>query len=340
MSKILEDYLRDVRRHLKQLPIRERDAVLAEIRDHLQSEARRLCAADKRLSGDEAMLQATNAFGDPQELGIAYGPQGGVVRRSTGEQLLDVAVLTSRAAGRGVKGVLKWTGIAAAVLLGAALIALIATLVFAGEIINTFEDDIREAVPHPIYHFSDDRELTDPRSGVTQESFQVADDFREFKFFLETDPEAGCVQVQLTSPSGEANDVTAGSCDAVSRSTTYTEHGTWTVRYLFAAYAGSIDVNAVGFKSARSGNSSQGAAGATATPGAVPQAGWPADPPEAPGSSGAGPAAQAEARTQPSCRPAALPEAVPSGARDGMDTDCPLCNEPVCRHPLLGSAAA
>ena len=108
MSKILDDYLRDVRRNLSHLPVRERDAVMAEMRDHLVTEARRLRHGDSGLSDDEAMLQATQAFGEPEEIGVAHGPRGGVVRRSTGEHLLDVAILTSRAAGRGAKGVLKW----------------------------------------------------------------------------------------------------------------------------------------------------------------------------------------------------------------------------------------
>jgi hypothetical protein len=248
---IMDDYLNQIRKQLRHLELSERDQVLAEVRGHLTDEVARLRKADKSLSRDEAELKATHAFGEPEELGVAYGPRGGVIRKRTGERLLEVAVLTGRAAGRGVKGTLKWTGIAAAVLLGAGLIVFISLLFFASDIAETFQDDIRESIPREVYSYSGSWAVPNSNNGVVTDSFQIGEHVKEFEFHASTTPETGCLAIQLQSPSGQVMDINGNGCQPTDRDTTYTESGTWQIRYTFIAYTGSVSVDAYAYEKAR-----------------------------------------------------------------------------------------
>ena len=91
-NHILDDYLDELKLQLKHLPLAERRQVDRDIRAHLEQEVKERRKADKTLSEDEAVLAATHAFGDPKDIGISYGAGGGIVRRSTGEVVLHVAV--------------------------------------------------------------------------------------------------------------------------------------------------------------------------------------------------------------------------------------------------------
>src|SRR5687767_11115111 len=130
MNRILADYLLEVRTRLSALPYKEQDEVMAEVKAHLLSDIEERRARSPKKSEDELALAATAAFGDPDEIGVAYGPKGGLVNKGTGQVLLRAAVLTGRgakatakAAGRGLGRTLKWAGIivGALVLVGAVL---------------------------------------------------------------------------------------------------------------------------------------------------------------------------------------------------------------------------
>lgn len=247
---IIDDYLRQIRKRLSHLPLGEQEAVLTEIRDHLETEAAALRRADRTLSRDEAALRATHAFGAPEEIGVAYGAQTTVVHRTTGEVLLRVAAATGRAAGRGAKGVVKWTLISVLVLLGIGTIIAVAALFFVGDLADTFQDDIREAVPRPVYHYEGHWDVTDPQVNSHADTFQLGSRAKEIRIGFATSPEAGCLAIQLVSPSNQVTDINGNGCSATDKMLTITEQGTWTVRYTFAAYSGSVDVEAHAFETA------------------------------------------------------------------------------------------
>lgn len=252
MSKIIDAYLRDVRSKLNHLPIRERDAVLEEIGQHLKTETKRLRQEQPTLSADEADLQATHAFGDPDELGVAYGAGGGVVNRTSGELLLDVAVLSSRAAGRGVKTTLKWTGIICGGILAIALVLLVIGLAFTGTMIHTFQDDIRENIPRPLYDYHNSWDAMEPHTATESDTFALREGTREFIFSVQIRPdttaEFGCARVVLTAPDDSTAYDSGVDCDPVDRSLTLNQEGTWSVEYIYVAYSGSVDVSAIYFE--------------------------------------------------------------------------------------------
>lgn len=248
----IQTYLDRLARRLHHLNPQQRHAALTEIHGHLHEEARRLHADGLAPAAAEAA--AIEAFGRPEEIAVAYGPQGGEVRGETGEVLLRIARGTGRAAaatGRGAGQVLKVLGIVALVAVGVALVVLLGVLAFAGTALVTFQDEIREAVPRPIYGYSDERDMTEPRTELHTNGFDVGPEMKEFRIVFDTAPEAGCVRIRLTDPSGDTVNVNGNGCDATSYGTTFTEQGRWTVEYAFIAYAGSVDAEAWGFERAR-----------------------------------------------------------------------------------------
>src|SRR5690242_8981585 len=114
--RILSDYLLSLRGQLKNLPARRRDEVLREVEAHTEAHVAELARDEPKLSADERYLRATAAFGDPAEIGFRDEAGGVLVKTSTGDVLLRMAVLTGRAAavtgkaaGRGARSLLKWT---------------------------------------------------------------------------------------------------------------------------------------------------------------------------------------------------------------------------------------
>ena len=259
MNRVLEDYLLDIRTRLTELPYKDQDAVLGEVRAHLGSAIEEDRRKNPGLSDDELALAATAAFGDPDEIGVAYGPKGGLVRKSTGQVLLRAAVLTGRAAratgkaaGRGARSTLKWGGIVALVVLGAALVLVVVGAFVFTQLADTYHDEIVEAVPHQVYSYQAAWPLSQSNTNPKQDSFSVPANSKEFRITFTTAPQAGCAAIQLTSPSGTVTSVNGNGCSAYDQQSTYTETGTWQVRYTFVAYAGSVSAHAESYQKAAS----------------------------------------------------------------------------------------
>lgn len=257
MNRIVDDYLLELRTRLSELPFRDQDAVLGEVRAHLAADIEDRRRKAPKSSNDELALAATAAFGDPDEIAVAFGPQGGLVRKRTGEVLLRAAVLTGRAAratgraaGRGAKSTLKWAGIVAAVLLGVGLVILVVVAFVGVQLANTYKEEIVESVPHPIYDYHSSWALSSPEAGPKQDSFSVPSDSREFRIAFTTTPQAGCVAIQLTSPSGAVTAVNGNGCSAYSQASTFTEVGTWKVQYTYVAFAGTVSAHAEAYRKA------------------------------------------------------------------------------------------
>jgi uncharacterized membrane protein len=243
-NRILDDYLAAVRRQLGSLPRAQRDEVLRDIRSHLGEKVRELRQADSRLSADEAMLQATHDFGDPADLGVAYGASGGVVRKSTGEVLLRVAALTGKAAG----GVLKWIVIAILVLVALAVVAGIAVLFVAGGVLVAYQDEIASSVPRPIYGYSEEWDLASSQAAMRTDAFQVSTDATGFDLLVDIRPEAGCLPLIVFAPDGTQAYSNGQGCQDTGQHLHFSQQGTWRIQYTFVAFSGSVDVAAFEYR--------------------------------------------------------------------------------------------
>jgi hypothetical protein len=243
-NHLLDDYLDDVKDQLKHLPATERSQVLRDVKDHLNQEIAALRKSNKGLSLDEATIKATHDFGDPRDLGVAYGSQGGVIRKSTGEVLLRVAVLASRGVARTVRTTVKWTGIVLLVLLALTVAVGITAAFIGADLLKEYKDEIATSVPRPIYGYSESWTLPDLQTTVRMDSFQVSTDARGFDLFFDLRPETGCLGVVVTNPSGTVAYQNGEGCDATSRQLHFAQQGTWSIQYTFAAFTGTAEAEA------------------------------------------------------------------------------------------------
>lgn len=244
MNPKLRAYLRRVESQLSGMDRNERSTVMLEIRDHLSAEVARRVAAGA--TEDDAVQAAIEAFGEPEDLGVAYGAGGGIVNRTTGDRILEVAVLTGRAAGRGVGKVAKFLGIAALALLGAAVVITVAVVAFAGVFVAAFDDEINQAVPRPVYDRAESHDASDPMIGVQSDSFGIPDAADELRIFysVEHDPRVGCLRIDLVAPDGDIHNLNGDGCSDAGRHTVYTaEPGTWQVRYTASGFVGDFQVD-------------------------------------------------------------------------------------------------
>lgn len=243
-NPILDDYLDAVKRQLRHLPLREQRQVLAEIRAHLDEDIAHRQKEDKNLSRDEATLQATHDFGDPKDLGVAHGAQGGVVRKSTGEVLLHVAVLTGRGVARTVRTTVKWTGIVLLVILGLATALAIAGAFVASDLLKEYKDEIVESVPRPIYSYQATYDLEHVQATTRSDSFQVSSDARGFDLVIDILPEGGCLAMRVLAPDGTTAFDNGQGCSATNQGLHFSDPGRWTISYTFVTFTGSVDVEA------------------------------------------------------------------------------------------------
>jgi hypothetical protein len=250
MNRILDDYLLDIRTQLLHLPYKDQDAVMAEVRAHLESDMADRRRRDPRLTPDELALQATAAFGAPDEITVRFGPTGGLVRKSTGEVLLRAAVLTGRAAkatgraaGRGAKAVLKWTAITALIVFTAALIVGMVVLV---EYKDTIAKGVQQEMgTRSIYDHDGTWAVGNPQGSIHTDSFELSQQADHMDIGVSTTPQMGCVAIQLTDPAGAIVYQNGQGCSAVGEHLSFSQHGTWKIQYTFVAYTGTISVHAI-----------------------------------------------------------------------------------------------
>lgn len=243
MNPILRKYLDQVRRNLSGIGLAEREDVLGEIRAHLEQAAADERSRNPDLSEDEAFLRATSGFGEAKEIGIRHGPQGGIVDRTTGEVLLDVAVLTgrgigrtARAAGRGVRSVLKWGAIATAALM---IIAVIVVVAYREPITENIE---QQRDTRRVYEYQRSWGDQDLQTKVETDSFDVRPG-RVVDFTVSVQALRGCGGIQVTGPDGAILYQNGQGCDATSVTRTWSQTGTYEVRYTYVAFAGIVSLH-------------------------------------------------------------------------------------------------
>jgi hypothetical protein len=243
-NRILTDYLDDFARRLRHLPDDQRKQVLSEVRAHLEDDLAQRRAEDTGLSLDEATLQATEAFGEPTDLSVAYGASGGVVRTSTGQVVLRIAAATAR----GVGSVLKWILIAFLVLLGLAVVVGVAVLFVAGGVLEAYEDEIAGSVPRPIYDYQGSWVLPDAQTRSLNGAFQVSTDATGFDLDIDVRPATGCLAIQVVAPDGAIAYSNNQGCEATRQHLHFSQQGSWRIQYTFAAFTGSVDVEAYEYR--------------------------------------------------------------------------------------------
>lgn len=242
-SPILDDYLDALKPQLRHLPLGEQRKVLAQVREHLQEDIQGRMEEDRKLSPDEAALQATHGFGDPQDIGVVYGAKGGIVRKSTGEVILHVAIVTGRGVARTIGKTVKWTAIATAFLL---LLGAIIFLALAVVYQPTIERGLEEATSYT------DRVLV-RRSGthdgdttVFTDSFTITERTVTSDFQLAVNPTGdvpGCMTIIITGPGNTKVFDNTGNCEAQNFRSSFTAPGAYTIEYRLVAFEGSYMVS-------------------------------------------------------------------------------------------------
>ena len=242
-NHILDDYLDALKPQLRHLPPAERRAVLAQVREHLEEDIRGRREEDKRLSLDEAALQATHGFGDPQDIAVAYGARGGVVRKSTGEVLLQVAVLTGRGVARTVGKTVKWTAITLAFLL---LLGAVIFLALAIVYQPTIDRSLDKATDHASRVLVERSEIHDGDTATFTDSFSITEQTVTSDFQVRVVPAgstAGCVAIVITGPGSSKVYDSTGNCEAQDFRTSFTQPGTYTIEYRLVAFTGTLSVS-------------------------------------------------------------------------------------------------
>ncbi len=260
MNSRIEEYLDALRKHLGSMARDERDAVIAEVQDHLEAESARLQSESSGMSDDVAAARAIDAFGPAGEIGVAYGGSEETVRlinQETGEKLLEGIQVAGRVAGkvavvggRGLKGVLKFAGIGVLAVLAVATILTVAALLTAGTLATAYKDEITESIPRPLYSYGASWGASAPETRNFTESFEVREGMKEFWIDIDLWGDSGCGTVRLLNPSGTVVYDSGSVCGdrTASGQRNFATQGIWTVEYTFVAYDGHVNVEAMYFE--------------------------------------------------------------------------------------------
>jgi hypothetical protein len=215
------------------------------MRSHLEEEIQRRRDEKARLTIHEATLQAIHAFGGPEEIGASFTPHGVEVRNRAGDVVLRVASAAGkglRAAGRGIGRTVKWALIVFGVLLLAGVTAAVVVLV-------VFQDDLREAIPRPLYERS---EGYTNRTATFTDAVPVAANVKEVRINVNTRWYAadGCAAVSLIAPSGVLVMDGGDGCAEIDRTITAYETGVYTFNYKLTRFTGRVHVEVTAYERA------------------------------------------------------------------------------------------
>jgi hypothetical protein len=242
-NHILDDYVDALKPHLRQLSLAEQRQVLRQVRDHLEEDIRSRREADPKLSADEAAIQATAAFGDPQDIGVAYGSGGGVVRKSTGEVLLHVAVLGGRGVARTVGKTVRWTGIALGFLI---LVGAVVFVVLAVAYQPTVERGLEEVASYRERDLVRRSGGADGDTAVFTDTFSIGERTVSSSFHLVVTPTggaaSGCMTVLITGPQATRVYDSTGDCGPQNFQGSFTAPGTYTIEYRQVAFTGTYSI--------------------------------------------------------------------------------------------------
>lgn len=192
VNTVLQDYIRDVQKRLGHLPAPLRKRLTSEITGHVILEVASMRREDPDLGQEEAAKRVIDSFCPPEEMLIAYGPEGGVVRSSTGQLILRSKVLSEGADPTRRTFVLNGAAAAGwAVLVGlfaVAAFALVPTLFPDGDL------DVQSLEPEVVL----DTSYTD----LSGDQSLAVDVDREgaFKVTVSVETQDGCLELDVRPP--------------------------------------------------------------------------------------------------------------------------------------------
>ncbi|MEK6974713.1 MAG: hypothetical protein AABY18_00060 [Candidatus Thermoplasmatota archaeon] len=243
-SPALDDYLDALKPQLRHLPFSDQRKVLAQVREHLQEDIQARLEEDRKLSVDEAAMHAAHNFGEPEDIGVAYGASGGVVRKSTGEVLIHFAILTGRGVARTLGKTVKWTGIALAFLL---LLGGIIFLALAVVYQPTIEKGLEEATSYSTRVLVERTGMHDGDTATFRDSFSITDRTLTSDFQLRVTPgggnTGGCMAIVITGPGDSKVYDSTGNCEVQAFRTSFTVAGTYSIEYRLVAFSGTFSVS-------------------------------------------------------------------------------------------------
>jgi hypothetical protein len=248
MGSIIEDYLREVDATLQVDAARKR-AIVDEMRAHLREKVDDLARDEPARPREDIERQVVGDFGNPRDLALAYGSDGTVVNRTTGEVVLEVGRAVGRGTGRVLRGAgrglgtfLKWAAVAVAIL----LVLSIGVGVWA---FYELKPLVEKNAPVPVLEFHETcREICN----YTLDSlvFLVHDGTREVRFDLDVRHAAnstGVVTVRVANPNGTAFEQAFpadGTRDADMHQTFAPLPGEWRVTVEFVGFTGRVALDA------------------------------------------------------------------------------------------------
>ncbi len=240
---MIDDYLQTVRRNLD-LPMTRRDAIIDELRAHLDEAVQNEKAQDPGASDDDVQRRVLRDFGDPRQLAASYDEGTSTVATPRGRVALEVTGSIARSTGKVLKfGILTILGIAGVVLVVAAFL-----VVFLADDIRDFAET---HAPEPV--FDHERTCTSPCNGaLDSQSFFIHNNAREvrFEFWISPDPDnevaaqLASLHITVTDPSGDVRfDRTFTGTEGHQHShiTWSPEAGDWSIEYEYQNWEGSLD---------------------------------------------------------------------------------------------------
>lgn len=184
VNRVLHDYVRQLRHRMLHIPLRAQRRITNEVVAHVEHEARALRVEHREWTTEQATQQAIEKFCPVDEAIAVFGPEEGIIRRSSAEWVVRGSAPRP---GRGVSEGRRWGAAAAAILVIGATIGVLAW--------------IAES-PAPA-GFLEPEELTQHQyvfNAVTGENVFTVEMAADGTMAVEAAGFGGCVHVVLLSP--------------------------------------------------------------------------------------------------------------------------------------------
>ncbi len=225
VNTVLHEYLQALRHRMLHIPLRAQRRLANEVLAHLEDDIRQRRQQTPGMTMEEATQAAINAFCPLEEALPLYGPDEGIIRRSTAEWVLKAP---PRSAGRTVADAKRWGAAAAGVALAMALVIFIGLSPDAGEPLAA------EAVAGDVLH----EWRFDNATGATEMTMEMP----ALDGLAVVPSGGGCLDVELTSPDG---DVYAAHCLDGKWTIHDVPAGTWSVSFDADGFTGVLQVQAL-----------------------------------------------------------------------------------------------
>jgi len=255
MSRLIDDYLREVETSLRVDASRKRQ-IVDELRTHLAEKVEDVAQGDPSRPLAAVEQEVLREFGNPRDLALAYEPEGAaVLTNSAGDIVLRLGKAVGRGArvvGRSTGTALKWIAIGLAALLAVSL----GVGAWAYYEVKPFIPAIIEQ-SEPTYQYFERCAQTPCNGAPPPDTFFVRPEAKTVRLDLNaysvhpSDDRSehvanGTVRVRVTDPAGEVRfdrPINMSGDAATYYETSWSAiPGNWSVAYDFDGFVGAIDV--------------------------------------------------------------------------------------------------